>query len=45
MDLLEIAVSALITGLSASIGGFIAFRYAKNSVKEEIFDTYRVKRR
>lgn len=38
MDLLEMGLSALITGLTVFISGYVMFHIGKNNVKDEIYD-------
>jgi hypothetical protein len=38
MDLLEMAISAAITGLTVFMSGYVMFKIGKNSIKNEIFD-------
>ena len=38
MDYASIGLSALITGLTVIISGWVTFKMAKNNIKEEIFE-------
>lgn len=38
MDIIELCISSLITGLTVFFSGYVMFKIAKNNVKEEIFE-------